>query len=175
MSAADRGDRATERVLFTAWVRTNGLPEFEIRDNLRPGVYQPAAERAEYFPVLYVDPVAVNRTALGYDPSSEPVRAVAMHQARLTGQASATDAVKLLRRAPDAADVQVVMVFAKQQRGAMARYIIQHRIMDAERIKAYDSNGYRFEPAESSAEEWVFLRDKRPPLVPQKLKGGRIR
>ena len=70
---------------------------------------------------------------------------------------------------------QVVMVFAKQQRGAMARYVIQHRIMDPERIKAYDSNGYRFEPAESSAEEWVFLRDKRPPLVPQKLKGGRIR
>lgn len=69
----------------------------------------------------------------------------------------------------------VVMVFAKQQRGAMARYIIQHRILEAERIKAYDTNGYRFAPEESSADEWVFLRDERPPLVQQKLAGGRIR
>lgn len=69
----------------------------------------------------------------------------------------------------------VVMVFAKQQRGAMARYIIQHRILEPERIKAYDGDGYRFAPEESTAEQWVFLRDKRPPLVPKKLVGGRIR
>jgi cytoplasmic iron level regulating protein YaaA (DUF328/UPF0246 family) len=70
---------------------------------------------------------------------------------------------------------QVVMVFAKQQRGAMARYIIQHRMHDPERIKAYDGDGYRFAPEESTAEEWVFLREKKPPTVPSKLVGGRIR
>lgn len=70
---------------------------------------------------------------------------------------------------------KVVMVFAKQQRGAMARYIIQHRILEPEKIKAYDANGYRFAPEESSADEWVFLRDKKAPTVPQKLQGGRIR
>lgn len=70
---------------------------------------------------------------------------------------------------------QVVMVFAKQQRGAMARYIVQHRLLEPEGIKEYDSNGYRFSKEESTDAEWVFLRDKRPALVPQKLKGGRIR
>ncbi|QQR86504.1 MAG: peroxide stress protein YaaA [Flavobacteriales bacterium] len=70
---------------------------------------------------------------------------------------------------------KVVMVFAKQQRGAMARYIIQHRIMGHERVKAYDGDGYRFAPDESTEDEWVFLRAERPPLVPKKLAGGRIR
>ncbi|HNR56016.1 MAG TPA: peroxide stress protein YaaA [Flavobacteriales bacterium] len=68
-----------------------------------------------------------------------------------------------------------LQVYVKQQRGAMARYIIQHRLLDPEGIKSFDSNGYRFSPEHSSENEWVFLRDKRPPLVPQKLKGGRIR
>ena len=66
-------------------------------------------------------------------------------------------------------------IYVKQQRGALARFIIQQRILDPERIKGYDGHGYHFAPQESTATEWVFLRDKRPPLVPQKLKGGRIR
>lgn len=69
----------------------------------------------------------------------------------------------------------VVMVFAKQQRGAMARHIIQHRILEPEEVKAYTGDGYRFAPEESTAAQWVFLRDKRPPLVTKKLVGGRIR
>ncbi len=69
----------------------------------------------------------------------------------------------------------VVMVFAKQQRGALARHIIRHRLLVPEDLKTYDGDGYRFVPEESSATEWVFLRDKRPPLVPKKLVGGRIR
>lgn len=109
---------AAERALFTAAVRTNGLPGFEIRDSTQPGIYQSAAERAEYFPVLYVEPQPANQIALGYDPSSEPTRAAAMQRARLTGKASATDAVRLLRREPGAADVQVVMVFAPVSRPA---------------------------------------------------------
>ncbi len=69
----------------------------------------------------------------------------------------------------------VVMVFAKQQRGAIARYAIQHRLLEPEKLKAYTGDGYRFAPEESSADQWIFLRDKRPPLVPKKLAGGRIR
>lgn len=69
----------------------------------------------------------------------------------------------------------MVMVFAKQQRGAMARHIIRHRLVEPAGIKAYDGDGYRFAPGESTEEEWVFLRDRRPPHVPKKLAGGRIR
>lgn len=57
---------------------------------------------------------------------------------------------------------KVVMVFAKHQRGAMARHIIRHRLLDPEQLKRYDGDGYRFAPEESTADEWVFLREKKP-------------
>jgi cytoplasmic iron level regulating protein YaaA (DUF328/UPF0246 family) len=53
---------------------------------------------------------------------------------------------------------RMVMVYAKQQRGAMARHIIRNRLMEPEALKAYDGDGYRFSPADSTAHEWVFLR-----------------
>lgn len=68
-----------------------------------------------------------------------------------------------------------LQTYVKNQRGALARYIIQHRLLDPERIKAYDGDGYHFSADESTDEKYVFLRDKRPPLVTKKLVGGRIR
>lgn len=54
----------------------------------------------------------------------------------------------------------VVMMYAKHQRGAMARHIIQHRILEPVALKRYTGDGYRYAPEESTASEWVFLRDK---------------
>lgn len=68
-----------------------------------------------------------------------------------------------------------LQTYVKNQRGALARYIIQHRLLDPERIKAYDGEGYRFSEDMSTSERYAFLRDKRPPLVTKKLVGGRIR
>lgn len=68
-----------------------------------------------------------------------------------------------------------LQTYVKNQRGAMARYIIQHRLLAPEGIKAYAGDGYRFDPERSTAERYVFLRDERPPLVTKKLVGGRIR
>lgn len=68
-----------------------------------------------------------------------------------------------------------LQTYVKNQRGAMARFMIQHRLLDPERIKAYDGDGYRFSAEESTNEKYVFLRDKRPSLVTKKLVGGRIR
>ena len=68
-----------------------------------------------------------------------------------------------------------LQTYVKNQRGALARFIVQHRLLDPEKIKAYDGDGYRFAPDESTADKWVFLRDKRPPLVTKNLVGGRIR
>jgi len=56
---------------------------------------------------------------------------------------------------------KVVMVFAKRQRGAMARHIVQHRVLDVDRLKDYAGDGYRFSGEDSTADEWVFLRDAR--------------
>lgn len=53
---------------------------------------------------------------------------------------------------------KVLMTYAKHQRGAMARWIIRHRVMEAEKIKQYGDDGYHFDPGSSSANQWVFLR-----------------
>lgn len=64
----------------------------------------------------------------------------------------------------------VRMAYAKYQRGAMARHIVQHRILDAAKLKKYTEDGYRFSAEDSTAEEWVFLRDTKPDLAARAAK-----
>jgi cytoplasmic iron level regulating protein YaaA (DUF328/UPF0246 family) len=49
-------------------------------------------------------------------------------------------------------------VYAKQARGAMARYLIQHDLQDIEDLKGYDVDGYRFDPNQSTETDWIFVR-----------------
>ncbi|MBS1938684.1 MAG: peroxide stress protein YaaA [Bacteroidetes bacterium] len=57
-----------------------------------------------------------------------------------------------------ASGLRTVMMHAKHQRGAMARWIIRHRLHQAEGIKGYDVDGYRYSPGDSTADEWLFVR-----------------
>ena len=54
---------------------------------------------------------------------------------------------------------RIVSFFAKKARGAMARFIVQQRLTDPEGITDFDTGGYRFDPARSTPEKPVFLRD----------------
>ena len=54
---------------------------------------------------------------------------------------------------------KIISFYAKKARGLMAAYIIKQRISDVDQLKAFDSEGYYFCPEQSSAREWVFLRD----------------
>ena len=54
---------------------------------------------------------------------------------------------------------KIVSFFAKKARGAMARYIIQNRLTQSDDLKAFDSGGYSYQPDQSDAQKWVFLRD----------------
>jgi cytoplasmic iron level regulating protein YaaA (DUF328/UPF0246 family) len=51
-----------------------------------------------------------------------------------------------------------VMFFLKKARGMMARYIVEHRLDDPEQIKAFDRGGYKFDPALSKDNVWMFTR-----------------
>ena len=53
---------------------------------------------------------------------------------------------------------KVVSFYAKRARGAMARYIIQHRLEDAEALKDFDTGGYAYQPELSAPDRPVFLR-----------------
>jgi cytoplasmic iron level regulating protein YaaA (DUF328/UPF0246 family) len=51
-----------------------------------------------------------------------------------------------------------VAMYAKHQRGAMARFIVTRRITDPEELKGYTNDGYRYDPDGSTAEQWAFVR-----------------
>ncbi|MHA6347328.1 peroxide stress protein YaaA [Roseivivax sp. CAU 1761] len=53
---------------------------------------------------------------------------------------------------------RVVSFHAKRARGAMARFVIQHRLTDAEALKAFDLGGYAFEAELSTPDRPAFLR-----------------
>ncbi|UDF02194.1 peroxide stress protein YaaA [Asticcacaulis sp. AND118] len=52
----------------------------------------------------------------------------------------------------------MISFFAKKARGLMARYVIDNRITDADKAKAFDSEGYRFVPEHSTDTVWTFSR-----------------
>jgi len=55
---------------------------------------------------------------------------------------------------------KVISFFAKKARGLMTRFIIQNNITDPEYLKAFNSDGYTFNPHLSTDTELVFTRDQ---------------
>ncbi len=55
---------------------------------------------------------------------------------------------------------KVVSFFAKKARGAMSRYIIKHRLREVAALKHFAEDGYAFNAALSSTDEWVFTRQQ---------------
>jgi cytoplasmic iron level regulating protein YaaA (DUF328/UPF0246 family) len=53
---------------------------------------------------------------------------------------------------------KIVSFFAKKARGAMARYIIQRRLVDPEGLQEFDSGGYCYNAELSTPDKPVFLR-----------------
>ncbi|MCY4212790.1 MAG: peroxide stress protein YaaA [Gammaproteobacteria bacterium] len=53
-----------------------------------------------------------------------------------------------------------ISFFAKKARGLMAAYLVKNRVSTLRALKAFDWQGYRFSAAESSPNDWVFLRDQ---------------
>ena len=54
---------------------------------------------------------------------------------------------------------KMISFYAKKARGLMCRYIIDNRINEPEKMKTFDSEGYRFSPEMSQGDDWVFIRD----------------
>ncbi len=50
--------------------------------------------------------------------------------------------------------------FSKKARGLMASYIIRNQLTDVEDVKSFDAEAYRFDDKLSSADDWVFTRER---------------
>jgi CHASE1-domain containing sensor protein len=86
-----------QRRLCEADARRDGFSEFQITERQSQGQMVPAARRAEYFPVYYVEPYAGNELALGFDLASNSARRAAISRSRNTGKLVATARVTLVQ------------------------------------------------------------------------------
>jgi cytoplasmic iron level regulating protein YaaA (DUF328/UPF0246 family) len=53
---------------------------------------------------------------------------------------------------------KVISFYAKKARGLMCRYIIKHRLQEAEQLKAFNLEGYFFDEERSHGNELIFKR-----------------
>ena len=54
--------------------------------------------------------------------------------------------------------LKMVMMYAKNARGKMARFLIQNELSDINDLKKYNVDGYSYDPIHSSEDEWCFVR-----------------
>jgi len=125
--------RYSERRSFEAATRRQGLAGFHISELDENGNKIPARRRDDYVVVYYLEPLAGNEQALGFDIASEEARREALEQARDSGQAAITRWVRLVQETADQYGVLIVRpVYAadtpldstRQRRDALKGYVV---------------------------------------------------
>jgi sensor domain CHASE-containing protein/CHASE1-domain containing sensor protein len=80
-----------QRAAYEAAARRDHLEDFQFTESNAEGRLVRAGDRAEYFPVYYLEPHAGNAAALGFAPGPEhPARGAPLAKARDQGQLTAT-------------------------------------------------------------------------------------
>jgi len=77
--------------------RRLGFPDFRITERTADNQIVPAGDRPYYVPVKYIEPVAGNRKAIGFDVASNPVRREALERARDSGRPVTTGRIRLVQ------------------------------------------------------------------------------
>lgn len=78
--------------------------------------------------------------------------------AAVKGKLAGIRVIEVEFREPGPDGPRFVSFNAKRARGMMARWLCEHHITDIESMRGFDSDGYRFDPAESDPDCWRFTR-----------------
>lgn len=90
-----------DRLSYTQIAQADGFADFDFRERLGDNGLVPAAERPEYFPVYYVEPIDQHRSVLGFDLLHDAERAEALRLAWRSGHAAGTSRVRLVQEQED--------------------------------------------------------------------------
>jgi signal transduction histidine kinase/ActR/RegA family two-component response regulator len=82
---------------FEQTLRESGRPGFRILERDAKGALVEAADRDEYAPVVYIEPLAGNESAIGFDLESDADRRDALAEARVTGALATTGPLRLVQ------------------------------------------------------------------------------
>lgn len=83
---------------FEQAVRAEGFADFKVTERAADGSLIPVGRRDEYFPILFVEPMAGNEKAFGLDSSSNPVSLESKRIASRTGQPSVSRRLTLAQQ-----------------------------------------------------------------------------
>jgi PAS domain S-box-containing protein len=86
-----------QREVYEERARRDGLAEYFICDHLPTGHMIPSPPRDVHFPVYFVEPLAGNERALGFDLGSDALRRAALSQAAESRKATLSDPVVLVQ------------------------------------------------------------------------------
>jgi len=87
----------SERPRFEAEARRDGLQGYHFYQLDSKGNHFPAEPREYYYPVYFVEPLAGNERAVGFDLGSHPARLAPLEQARDSGQPTVTGRITLVQ------------------------------------------------------------------------------
>ncbi|EQB19746.1 peroxide stress protein YaaA [Novosphingobium lindaniclasticum] len=80
------------------------------------------------------------------------------YYAAVSGKLPGVRVIEVEFREPGPNGPRFVSFNAKRARGMMARWLCEHHVTDVEAMRGFDSDGYRFDAAESDADRWRFTR-----------------
>jgi diguanylate cyclase (GGDEF)-like protein/PAS domain S-box-containing protein len=97
---------AANRASFEA---AQDIAGFEIRERNAAGKLTRAGERNIFYPVTYVEPLAGNQAAFGFDMASNPARLSALNKAKQSGSVVISPAVHLVQDSRPQAGVLLIL------------------------------------------------------------------
>jgi signal transduction histidine kinase/ActR/RegA family two-component response regulator len=100
---------AARRNDFESQAVAAGLAGFQICEKNSAGQFQPAAQRDQYVPVYFIEPLEKNLPAVGFDLGSDEERLLSLNQARDTAQPVATAPVRLAQGPDNQAGLLVLL------------------------------------------------------------------
>ncbi|WP_458138745.1 EAL domain-containing protein [Methylomonas sp. YC3] len=83
---------------FEQAVRAEGFPDFRVIERDSAGQLVHASARQEYFPIMFVEPMAGNEKAFGFDSMTNPLSRQAKILARASGKPTASQKLTLMQR-----------------------------------------------------------------------------
>ena len=98
----------SERAIYEQAMRAEGFSDFFIYEKDAQGNKLIAAERPEYFPVTFIEPLQTNQAVMGFDNASNPERLTAILTARDSGETVVTAPIQLLQDSSDSISILIV-------------------------------------------------------------------
>jgi len=157
--------RHDQRAAFLAAAREDGIQGFQITELDQEKNRIPARQRSEYVVALYLEPLAGNEQALGYDIASEELRREAVNLARDSGEAVTTRWIRLVQETEDHYGVLIVKPVYKAEAPVdtvqQRREVLQGYVLGVFRVGDLLEEALR--PASPAGLDfWVYESDASP-------------